>query len=159
MKKTTHYKGHRWTTDELRLLMKLWSEDAPMDEISAQLKSTPKACEKMLYALRKQGVPLARRHQGHQHGVVNKCWTNEDVQYLLRRRIEKATAEEIAMELGRTRHAVEYMVQALRKEGVPVAMRGNGVRRLWDADKLKSFAVQTPDCATVEQDSLWVTAQ
>lgn len=159
MKKTTHYKGHRWTTDELRLLMKLWSDDTPLEEIARQLNATEMAISKQVFRLRREGIPLERRINGHPIGMRNKAWTHADVQYLLRRRLDYATAEQIGVELGRTRPAVCAMIQNLRKEQVPVAMRGNGVRRQWDANLLKAFAVNQPTCETVELDSMKSTAQ
>lgn len=141
MKKTTHYKGHRWTDAELTLLMKMWAEDDPLDEIANRLKSTKTACLKQIQRMRKAGVPLHKRRNGHAATVKYKNWTQGETEYLLRRRNDKATSEEIASELGRSPNAVDAMIQKLRKEEVPVAMRGSGVRRLWDAEWLKVVAL------------------
>ena len=137
MKKTTHYKGHRWTHEELIKLMQLWANEVPILDIANQLKSTQISILKQVQRMRKDGIPLARRRKGHVANKSNNCWTQGEVEYLLRRRNEKATSNDIAIELERTPNAVDAMIQKLRKENVKVAMRGNGVRRLWNAESLK----------------------
>lgn len=154
MKTTTHYTGHRWTTDELKQLMKLWAEETSLSEIAATLGVTTASVLKMVNKLRKNGVPLKRRTRGHIAGRSNQCWTQGEVEYLIRRRAEKATAEEIGMELGRTWNAVNAMIGKLRQENVPVAMRGNGVRRLWNADALKGVAVMHPDEPQIAENAI-----
>ena len=138
MKKTTHYKGHRWTTDELKQLMTMWAANKPLEEISSELKVTQVALLKQIQRMRKNGIPLSHRRNGHVAGRKNNNWTQGEVEYLLRRRNEKATSEEIGAELGRSPNSIDAMIQKLRKEDVNVAMRGNGVRRLWDAEALKA---------------------
>lgn len=150
MKTTKHYKGHRWTTDELRKLMELWAAKTELPAIAEQLKSSTASVLKMVQKLRKNGIPLERRRKGHVAGRTNKLWTQGEVEYLLRRRVEKATVEEIAIELGRSIQGVHGMIQKLRGEGVPVAMFGQGVRRLWNADALKGVAIQSPDIIDIE---------
>jgi biotin operon repressor len=152
MKKTTHYKGHRWTTDELRQLMLAWAAGDGLYAIADSLNVTLSAVLKMIQKLRKNGIPMQRRHGGHVAGRSYRSWTQGEVEYLIRRREEKATCEEIGVELGRTPNAVHGMIQKLRQEQVPVAMRGNGVRRLWNADELKAVAVQSPDDHIIELD-------
>lgn len=154
MKKTTHYKGHRWTTEELRQLMQLWADKEPLDAIADSLNSKPAAILKMVNKLRKNGIPLERRRKGHWAGRSNKPWTQGEVEYLIRRRSEKATAEEIGEELGRTPNAVSGMIHNLRSQNVPVAMLGCGVRRLWNPDALKAVAMQSPDMKVIEMDAL-----
>lgn len=151
---TKHYTGHRWTTEELKLLMQLWASKEPISSIAEQLKSTTSAVLKMVNKLRKNGVPLERRTKGHIAGRANRLWTQGEVEYLLRRRLEKATADEIAVELGRTINGVTGMIQKLRSEQVPIAMRGNGVRKLWDASALKSVLVQSDDLPSIEETML-----
>lgn len=141
MKKTKHYKGHRWTNEELKVLMKMWDSDASMIEIQEELKVTNTSLLKQIQRLRKNGVPLKRRDNGHPVGLKNRCWTQGEVEYLVRRRNEKATSEEIGAEIGRTPHAVAAMISKLRKELVEVPMRGNGVKRLWDAEALKAVVL------------------
>lgn len=146
MKKTKHYTGHRWTTQEIKDLMQLWDKDATLQEIAELLNVTTTAVLKMVLRLRKEGIPLRRRTKGHQAGQSWKPWTQAEVEYLVRRRAEKATCEEIAADLGRSWNAVNCMIGTLRKEGAPVAMRGMGVRRLWNVDALKAQAVRyAPD--------------
>ncbi len=150
MRTTTHYKGHRWTTEELRTLMQLWAAKESLIEIAAKLNVTTASVLKMVQKLRKNGIPLERRKAGHVSGRVNQLWTQGEVEYLLRRRSEKSTVDEIAGELGRTWNGVNGMIAKLRSEQVPVAMMGNGVRRLWNPDALKAVAVQDPDSNVIE---------
>lgn len=150
MKKTVHFTGHKWTTDELRKLMKLWADETPLDNIATELTSTRAAILKVVTRLRNEGVPLKRRNAGHVSGRSNKAWTQGEVEYLMRRRAEKATSEEIARELDRTYSAVSGMIMKLRSESVPIAMRGNGVRRLWDAEALKATAISHGDTTLIE---------
>lgn len=151
MKKTAHYTGHKWTEAELISLMKLWADDEPLAVIAGELNSSQTAILKQVQRMRKAGVPLSRRRKGHVAGRTNKSWTQAEVEYLIRRRNEKSTSEEIAIELNRTPNAVDAMIQKLRKEDVPVKMRGNGVRRLWDAETLKAVALHViPDHAERE---------
>lgn len=141
MKTTTHYTGHKWTNDELKKLMKLWADDIPLDTIASELNSTSKAILKQIQRMRTNGIPLKRRTNGHQDGVRSTLWTQGEIEYLLRRRNEKATSEEIGSEIGRTPNAVDGMIQKLRKENVPIAMKGNGVRKLWNAEHLKALSL------------------
>lgn len=138
MKTTSHYKGHRWTDEQLRELMRLWAGESTMEEIQASLQSTRPAILKQIQRMRKAGIPLARRDRGRKIGDINRLWTAGETEYLLRRRNEKATSEEIGAEIGRSPNAVDSMIQKLRSEGVDVKMRGSGVRRLWDAESLKA---------------------
>lgn len=150
MTKTTHYKGHRWTTKELRTLMDLWAAGAELAVIADTLNATTAAVAEMVQRMRKNGIPLERRRRGHVAGRSNKLWTQGEVEFLVRRRMEKATSEEIAMELGRTWNAVSAMITKLRHESVPIAMRGCGVRRLWNAESLKAITVQAPEANVIE---------
>lgn len=152
MKATTHYKGHRWTTEELRNLMTLWAAKEPLSGIATNLNVTTASVLKMVNKLRKNGIPLERRTRGHVAGRSNKLWTQGEVEYLLRRRNEKATADEIAAELGRSIGAVHGMIGKLRSENVPIAMMGQGMKRLWNADALKGVALQEPEIADIETD-------
>lgn len=142
MKTTSHYKGHRWTNDELKTLMKMWADDSSMDEIVKALNSTHRAILKQVQRMRTNGIPLKRRDNGHRNGVNNTLWTQGEIEYLLRKRNEKATSEEIAINIGRSSNAVDSMIAKLRKEDVNIAMRGNGVRKLWDAEALKAVSLQ-----------------
>lgn len=145
MKKTKYHYGHRWTMVELSRLMELWEDKKPLSEIADSFGSTPNAIRKIVQRLRSNGVPLTRRTKEHIPGKSHKLWTQGEVEYLLRRRAEKATSEEIAIELGCSECAVGGMIARLRSEEVPIAMRGQGVRRLWDADSLKAVSIQHPE--------------
>ena len=147
MKTTKHRMGHRWTTGRDS------HSDAPMEAedqpdvaiIAAELGSTEAACYKMVVRLRREGIPLRRQRRGHVPGRTNKLWTQEEIEYLFRGRLAGRHVEEIAHDLGRTVGACQSMIQTLRKAGVPVAMMGQGVRRLWDANELKGAAVSRFD--------------
>lgn len=152
MKKTPHYKGHRWTTEELRTLMQMWAQEASMDEIATVLNVTKMAVYKQTLRMRKEGIPLARRKKGHIQGRKCAAWSQGEAEYLIRRRAEHATAEVIAGELDRSVMGVNGMIAKLRKQGVPVAMLGCGVRRLWDAEQLKAMCVKIPESKIIEAD-------
>ncbi len=146
MKKTTHFKGHRWTNDEMKLLIELWNNpEVPVKDIAVKLNVTHYAVLHHVGRMRKQGIRLLKRRAGNFAGRHNQTWTQGEVEYLVRRRNEKATNEEIATELGRTWNSVQVMVNKLRSEDVGIAMRGNGVRRLYDVDALKAVSMQMND--------------
>lgn len=149
MKTTKHRHGRRWSTEELKKLMTLWSEDVPLEEIASKLEATSHGILRMVQRLRADGIPLKRRVKRHKPGRSNKPWTQEEIEYLYRRRLAGATVEEIASDLGRTWQAAQNMVYKLRSEGVPIAMRGQGVRRLWSAEALKGAATGRFDEAEV----------
>lgn len=150
MKRTTHNYGHRWTQAQVKRLMEMWGHRASVETIAAKLDVTKNAVAKMVVRLRKEGVPLERRTRGHVAGRRNKPWTHAEVEYLIRRRAEKATCEEIGLELGRTVSAAAGMVQKLRGESVPVAMLGCGVRRLWDPEALKAMTAARDDTEIIQ---------
>lgn len=153
MKKTTHYKGHRWTTDELRALMQMWADGESLDAIATSLNSTRHALLSQIQRMRKAGIPLERRDKGNFAASSHKPWSQGDAEYLLRSRLERKTNEEIGLELGRTLTAVDGMIARLRREQVPVAMRGSGVRRLWNAESLKALSIRSEDSKIVEMDA------
>lgn len=138
---TEHYKGHRWSTDEIKSLIKMWQNGLSIDYIGQQLNSTSVAILKQVQRLRKNGIPLSRRRNGHKDKIINRLWTSGEIEYLLRRRNEKATSEEIGVELNRTPNSVDAMIQKLRKQNVNVPMRGNGVKRLYDIEALKAVSL------------------
>jgi biotin operon repressor len=129
--------GRRWTTDQLKQIMKLWNENMSLSEIASFFNSTNSAINKIILRMRREGIPMPRRTPGHQFGRVNKLWTQSEVEYVIRRRNEKATAEIIAAELSRSYLGVQNLIQKLRKEDVPVQMLGQGCRRLWSPEILK----------------------
>lgn len=129
--------GHRWTDEELKTLIAMWFGGKEFDEMAAVLGTTRFALNKQICRMRKEGIPLPRRTQGHKAGRRNTPWTQEEVEYLVRRREQKATAEDIATELDRTFFGVQGMIAKLRTEDVPVPMLGNGIRKLWCPEKLK----------------------
>lgn len=106
-------------------------------EIASLFNSTSFAINKIVVRLRREGIPLKRRTAGHRTGRVNKLWTQEEVEYVIRRRNDRATVEVIAAELGRSFIGVQNLIQKLRKEDVPIQMLGMGVRRLWNVEALK----------------------
>lgn len=138
MKETIHYKGHRWTQEELVGLMAMWAEAKAPQEIADRLGVSAFAVAKMVVRLRKNGIPLERRRRGHPAGRANKPWTHAELEYLIRRRRERATLDEIALDLGRTHSAVHAMLSKMRADHVPVPMYGSGVRRLYDTNALRA---------------------
>ena len=146
MKKTTHYKGHRWTNEELILLMQLWDGDEQLGTIVEKLNSTEYAILTQVGRMRKNGIKIRKRRAGNSAGKHGQPWTQGAVEYLIRRREEKATNDEIATELGRSWNAIQGMVYKLRhEEKINVPMRGNGVCRLWDAESLRVVQNQISD--------------
>ena len=137
MKKTPHYKGHRWSQEEVVALMAMWADGKAPSEIADHLNVTPFAVAKMVVRMRANGIPLQRRTRGHVAGRSNKPWTHSEVEFLIRRRRDRATMDSIALDLGRTHYSVSAMIQKLQSEGVDVPMYGMGVRRLWDATSLR----------------------
>jgi biotin operon repressor len=135
------HNGHRWTDEEIKTLMAEWAENTDISIIAATLNVTCNALLKMITRLRANGIPLKRRQAGHIAGRRNQPWTQEEVEYLVRRREEQATVEVIANELCRSLNGVNGMIQKMRQEGVAVKMLGCGVRRLWSSEKLRESAV------------------
>lgn len=111
-----------------------------MDELAIEFKSTRYALLRQIQRLRQEGIPLKRRTKGNKADRAQQPWSQGEAEYLLRRRNERATAEEISLELGRSVMSIQGMIQKLIKEGVPIAMRGNGVPRKWDPENLKAVA-------------------
>lgn len=146
MKTTAHRKGRHYTTDEMRLLIALWEEGKEVAEIAQTLNVKDGAVLKQVQRLRADGIPLTCRRSGSKGaGRARRLWTQEEVEYLLRRRLAGATCEEIAVDLGRSYSGVNGMIKSLRTKGVPVAMRGTGVKRLWDPEALKGSLAGRPD--------------
>lgn len=134
--------GHRWTQTEIKKLMRMWADGEPVPEIAKALKTSRAAISKHVVRLRQNGIPLQRRTRGNFAGRSGRAWTAGEIEFLIRRRDEKATSEEIAIAIGRSWQAVSAMIYKLRCENVPIAMRGSGVRRLYDLEALKGVAVQ-----------------
>lgn len=134
-------RGHRWTDAEMQKLVGLWLQGTDVLDIAKEFTTTIHAINHVVHRLRKNGVPLPRRKQGHRAGRRNTPWTQEEVEYVIRRRNDKATVEEIAVELDRTFGGVTSMIGTLRGQGVNVRMLGNGTRKLWDPEKLRQAIV------------------
>ena len=136
MKKVNN--GHRWTEDELRQLIAGWIANESVDELGEKFGCTRYGIRKKIGQLRREGVPIPRRKAGNSASRYNKPWTQEEVEFVVRRRNEKSTTEQIAIELGRSTCGVQGIIQKLRNEGVGIRMLGQGVRRLWCVEKLKA---------------------
>lgn len=130
-------KYHKWTVAQLQQLIGDWCAGMSLDAMCEKYGATRFAITKQVLRMRKDGVAIPRRTPGHVPEQCNKLWSQGEVEYLIRRRNDRATAEQIASELGRTFLGVQAMIRKLRDEGVPVQMLGNGVRRQWDAEQLK----------------------
>lgn len=139
--KTKFQHGHRWTMIELTNLMNLWQDNTSLQDIATHFHTTPRAIIHIVQRLRKQGVPLTRRTKGNKSGRSSKLWTQSEVEYLIRRREENASNEEISTELGRSELGVYGMIANLNKEGVAIAMRGQGKHRLYNVDSLKALTI------------------
>lgn len=135
MKKITN--GHRWTDGELKQLIGYCYQAKDTSEMASLLNVSRFAINKQISRLRKEGVPIPMRRNGHKAGRHNQPWTQEEIEYLFRRREDSITAEQIAVELDRSILSIQGMIQKLRKEEIPVKMLGQGVRRLWNPDILK----------------------
>jgi hypothetical protein len=132
--------GHRWTNEEIADLMRAWARGDESAAIAARFEITQRGLHKMITRLRAAGVPLLPRKAGHRAGQHNRPWRQADVEYVIRRRREHATAEQIASELDRTYSGVNGLIQRARNgEGVPVPMLGSGKRRLWDPTLLMAL--------------------
>lgn len=132
-------KARRWTTKEMTVFVAMWQNNAPLEEIAVTLNSTVGAIRKHVVRLRQQGIPLNRRVAGNIAGKYNALWTQGDIEFLMRRRQENATMEQIAVELNRTFSAVQGMIQRLRIEGAGIKMLGAGRKRLWDVGAIRSM--------------------
>ncbi len=133
--------GHRWTHEEIISLMQLWDKGTPVDDIAEALGTTDHAIGHMVTRLRKQGIPLKRRTRGRKLGGTQRfgqLWTQAEIDYLVTRRRDRATQEEIATELGRSWVAVAGMIQRLRRLGLAVPRFGIGMRRLYDVAALRT---------------------
>lgn len=129
--------NHKWTTDELKELMHLWFQGVGSEEIATKFSITVRGLNTQITRMRQNGIPIPRRKSGHKIGRANKPWTPEEVEYVIRRRNERATSETIANELSRSFYGVQGIVQALRKNGVDVTEFGRGQRKLWDPARLR----------------------
>lgn len=132
--------GHRWTQDEIITLMSMWDAGDHVDHIAKSLKSSTHSIMKMIVRLRQQGIPLKRRTRGRRLGPDNRraqLWTQAEIEYLVTRRRDRATIEEIAAELGRSWSAINAMIYNLRKRNVDVPRFGIGIRRLYDVSGLR----------------------
>jgi transposase len=130
--------AHRWTETEMRELIGMWLSDKPTEDIARHFGVRPRTIYRLAGRIRREGVPLPKRKLGHVAGRHQKPWTQEEVEYIVRRRNERANAQQIAEELDRTHNAVSAMIYKLRQEGVNVRLIGHGTRRLWDPASLRA---------------------
>lgn len=129
--------GHRWTEVEMREFIGMWLECKEAAEIGKHFGVTVRSVLNLAGRLRREGIPLPKR-AGHIKGRHNKPWTQEEVEYLVRRRNERANAAQIGQELDRSHSAVGAMIYRLRQEGVNVRLIGQGTRKLWDPASLRA---------------------
>jgi len=141
MKETKHFTGHRWNDKEIKLLMELWQKDKTTSQIAKALNCSEYAILKQARRLRDLGIPLKKRKAGNKPDNASEKWTKGEIEYLIRRRNEKATNEEIGNELQRSWDAIQAMIYKLRNAGVSIAMRGNGVSRKYDIEAAKAMAL------------------
>lgn len=134
MKKVNN--GRKWTDTDLTELIALWCAHKPLDAIAKRFNTSEFAVRKMVTKMRANGIPIPMRAAGNRHGRTGRPWSQEEIEYLVRRRGERETAESIAAALGRSFQAVQNMISTLRREGVNVPMLGQGVRRRWSAESI-----------------------
>lgn len=130
--------GHRWSEAEMREFIGLWMSNADILDMAKLFSVRPRTLYRLAGRLRREGIPLPKRKQGHVAGRHQKPWTQEEVEYLVRRRNDRANSQQIAEELDRTQNAVAAMIDKLRKEGVNIRMLGQGSRKLWSAASLRA---------------------
>lgn len=128
---------HRWTDAEMRQFIGMWIGGDSIEKIAETFGVSRHGVNKFAGRCRREGIPLPRRKAGHVAERRNCPWTQEEVEFLIRRRSDGANADKIGEELGRSYLAVQGMVRKLIAEGVPMPMMGSGVRRLWSADKAR----------------------
>lgn len=126
-----------WSDKSIKKLTSLWLNNVDSKEIANELNTTVNAIHKLIGKLRREGIPLPMRKGGYETTRGKKLWTQEEVEYLVRRRNDKISAEKISEELGRTVYSINAMIYSLRTEDVDVCMLGQGKRRLWSSEKLK----------------------
>lgn len=143
--------AHRWTDTELKVLIAMWTSDKPIDEIASHFGVTRHAINAQVWRMRAQGVPIPRRTAGTKLGRAYANWTQEEIEFLVRRRRDGATAEQIGVELARSFCAIQAMVQTIRKQGVDIPMFGSGKKRLWSAANLQ-VAISARHLALVRED-------
>jgi transposase len=128
---------NHWKESELRELIALCLQGKETREIAEHFKTTSSNISKMITRLRAEGIPIPRRTAGHKANRHNTPWTQEEVEYVVRRRNERATSEQISIELNRTFYGVQGLILKLRKEGVDIQALGSGQRRLWSVERLQ----------------------
>lgn len=134
-KSATHPKK-LWTQDDLTKLVGLWCSHVPVEEIASTFGVSRVAVNKMVTKLRQGGIPIPRRKAGTRPNRHFQQWTQQEVEYLVRRLAHRDTHERIALDLGRTHQAVQMMAGKLRSEGAPVKKLRGGRARLWDAEAI-----------------------
>jgi len=149
--------GHRWTNEELASLIRMWGDKIPVHEISKALGVTECALDKQIVRMRNAGVPLyyrgrptSKARRGESITRAGALWSQSECEYLMRRRVDKATAAQIASEMNRSEKAINGMIQSLRKQGVPVQMLGTGVHKLWNPDLLRALTVDKTNPTSAE---------
>ena len=130
--------GKRWTEAEMREFIGMWLAHTEAAEIGRYFGVTVRSVYKLVQRLRNNGVPLPPGKRGHVPERCNRPWTQSEVEYVVRRRNERATASQIAVELDRTHGGVTGLIARLREEGIQVRMLGQGTHRLWNAEELRA---------------------
>ena len=146
-----NHTGHRWTDEELKRLIAMWLSGVGLEEVAGSFGITMSAVTKQVTRMRRNGIPLPHRKRGNKAGRRQRLWTQEEVEYIVRRRRDGITAEQLAIELDRTFYGVQAMVLKLRKEGVAIRSLGGGRTRLYNVDTLRE-AVAGRHLAVVSED-------
>ena len=131
-------KGNRYSTEKLQELIGMWLRNVEMSEICRHYSLTPSGLNKLVLRLRKNGIPLPLRKNGHKPGRYNKNWTQEEVETVIRMRNERTSTADIAQAMDRSFYGVQALILKLRnEEDIPVVSLGRGMRRLWDPQRLR----------------------
>lgn len=137
MKKT----GNSWTDKKILQLINLWLSDTPINEIADYFQVSQKAINKQVTRMRAQGVNIPYRKNGHKNGVHNTYWTQSEVEYLVRQRLNGVKDEQISADLGRSYSSINAMITKLRKTGVNIPRLAEGGKRKWSPDAVRSAMI------------------
>lgn len=88
-----------------------WGRGRTVPQIAEQLHADPAEIQRRVKLL---------RAAGHQLPARGRWLTDADREHIVRRRMQGATREAIAVELGVSAATIRRHVRALRKAGVPV---------------------------------------
>ena len=139
-----HVKNSKWTNEMMLSFIGMWIDGRSLEEIAEHFSVSRHAVNKMAGRMRRDGIKLKRRNAGHVTQRSNSLWTQSEIEYLIRRRSEGVSSEQIGEELGRSFLAVQGMIARLSKEGASIKKLGSGQKRLWSIEAV-NMAVARSD--------------